>query len=85
MSSRSNGVTNVELIAWYRSWVIPSLSCSTSASRPLSDRTSVSARVSWASSSVPRTRFLAARLNDSKSGSVVGRNFRRTVDLSYGT
>ena len=40
MSSRSNGVMKVELIFLYSSWVIASLSCSTSTSRSLIDCTS---------------------------------------------
>ena len=40
MSSRSNGVMKVELIFLYSSWVIWSLSCSTSVSRSLTDCTS---------------------------------------------
>src|SRR2546421_4292940 len=78
MSSRSNGVMNEELIFWYRSWVIASLSCSTSTSRSLTDSTSASGRINSESSAVPRTRFSAARLKKSKKLSSLGRSLIRT-------
>ena len=65
MSSRSNGVMNDELILLYSSWVMLSLSCSTSTSRSPIACTSAPGRASSDSRSVPLTRFCAARLKKS--------------------
>src|SRR6266511_3666972 len=84
MSSRSKGVMNDELIFLYSSWVIASLSCSTSTSRSLTDCTSASCRTSSDSSAVPVTRFSAARLKKSKNDSSLGRSLIRTGHLTTG-